>query len=146
MDGRCSCWVRRGPRACGSARGGDAVAPSIPHPRPLWRSGLFLHLYFLSRLPGLDIESSGDLRIISCFGAEESGGLNFSGQTLTSVNLATPRFSGKPPGQGWAQRKNMWDFALSLTLKPLCPWISHHMPASVQLRAGSVCLGGPSWL
>ena len=46
----------------------------------------------------------------------------------------------------WSQRKDTWDFAPGLTRKSLCPWISHHTSVSVQLGAGSVRFGGPSWL
>lgn len=35
-------------------------------------SPLFVHLYFLPRLPGLEIESYGDLSIILFLGEEES--------------------------------------------------------------------------
>lgn len=49
-------------------------------------SPVFLHLYVLPRLPGLEIESYGDLSIVLFLGEKRVGSLSFSNSSLKSVN------------------------------------------------------------
>ena len=78
-----------------------------------------------------------------CFlGEKKAGSLSLSGQTQTPGNpLHIPR--GRRMGEGWSQRKKTWGLAPSLTLKSLCPWVSHQASASVQLRGGCASVGAP---
>lgn len=120
----------------------------LPFSRTVAFSPLFVHLYFLPRLPGLEIESYGDLSIILFLGGEES---RESESLKLSPNVSKPRLQALHILRescrhiGSSQRKNMGLCPKSYTEILLC--LDKSSNVCICVAEGCVChLGGPSWL
>lgn len=108
---------------------------------PVMLVPLFLHLYFLSRPPGLDIEIYRDSNIPLLLGGEESWASEFLRPKPPLSK--TPFAFSQGSLLGVVSEGEHVGFCPGLTL---CPGTGHRPSAPVCARPGSGRLGSPSWL